>query len=144
MSSGWSSDPSAAAHAGQVTELRAGFWRRFVALLVDSLIVAIPIGILEHLAKSSSYAIGLLISAAYFTYFEGGPTGAGYGKRLLGIRVVDFDTGGPIGYVRGFVRYITRALSALVLYLGYFWMLWDPEKQCWHDKFANDVVVPVS
>jgi hypothetical protein len=22
-------------------------------------------------------------------------------------------------------------------------MLWDKEKQCWHDKAANDVVVPV-
>ena len=22
-------------------------------------------------------------------------------------------------------------------------MLWDKEKQCWHDKMANDVVVPV-
>ena len=28
--------------------------------------------------------------------------------------------------------------------LGYFWMLWDREKQTWHDKFANDVVVPTS
>ena len=23
-------------------------------------------------------------------------------------------------------------------------MLWDREKQCWHDKFANDAVVPTS
>jgi len=22
------------------------------------------------------------------------------------------------------------------------WMLWDREKQCWHDKTANSVVVP--
>ncbi len=39
---------------------------------------------------------------------------------------------------------IGRYLSALVLYLGYFWMLWDHEKQCWHDKLASDVVVPIS
>jgi len=25
-----------------------------------------------------------------------------------------------------------------------YWMLWDREKQTWHDKFANDVVVPES
>jgi hypothetical protein len=23
-------------------------------------------------------------------------------------------------------------------------MLWDKEKQCWHDKVANDVVVPAN
>jgi len=31
-----------------------------------------------------------------------------------------------------------------VIFLGFFWMLWDKEKQCWHDKLASDVVVPVS
>jgi uncharacterized RDD family membrane protein YckC len=55
---------------------------------------------------------------------------------------VDFDTGGPIGYGRAFIRYIGRLVSAIVIYLGYFWMLWDSEKQTWHDKFASDVVVP--
>ena len=33
---------------------------------------------------------------------------------------------------------------SLALLIGYLWMLWDKEKQCWHDKAANDVVVPVS
>ena len=32
-------------------------------------------------------------------------------------------------------------VSAIPLFLGYFWMLWDKEKQCWHDKIASDVVV---
>jgi len=35
-------------------------------------------------------------------------------------------------------------VSWVVFLLGYLWMLWDSEKQCWHDKFAGDVVVPVS
>jgi uncharacterized RDD family membrane protein YckC len=29
-----------------------------------------------------------------------------------------------------------------VFLLGYLWMLWDSEKQTWHDKAANAVVVP--
>ena len=60
------------------------------------------------------------------------------------IRVIDVDTGGPIGYGRAFVRYIGRILSAIVIFLGYLWMLWDRERQCWHDKLAGDYVVPVS
>ena len=52
------------------------------------------------------------------------------GKRLLRIRVIDVGGAGRIGYVRAFVRYIGRAVSAYVLFLGYLWMLWDPERQC--------------
>ena len=37
-----------------------------------------------------------------------------------------------------------RWVSAIACLLGYFWMLWDKEMQTWHDKFATDVVVPVS
>ena len=33
---------------------------------------------------------------------------------------------------------------AIVICLGYLWMLWDPEKQTWHDKMAGSVVVPVA
>ena len=50
--------------------------------------------------------------------------------------------GGPIGYSRALVRFLMRIISGAVFYLGYLWMLWDKEKQCWHDKAANDVVVP--
>ena len=124
--------------------LRAGFGRRLVAALIDGLIVAIPLGLLENAMQETGYVLGLLLATAYFTYFEGGPAGQGYGKRAMGICVVDLDTGGPIGYPRGLIRYVGRGVSAIVFYLGYLWMLWDGERQCWHDKFARDVVVPVS
>jgi len=58
--------------------------------------------------------------------------------------VIDFAGGGSIGYGRAFIRWIGRLISSLILYLGYLWMLWDKENQTWHDKMANDVVVPVS
>ena len=62
----------------------------------------------------------------------------------MGIRVYDFSQGGPIGYGRGVGRHFARILSAIPCYLGYFWMLWDKEKQCWHDKLVTSIVVPVS
>ncbi|HLY47749.1 MAG TPA: RDD family protein [Solirubrobacteraceae bacterium] len=124
------------------TSERAGFWRRLAAALIDGLIVGLVSGIFEALSPRSGYLFGILVAATYFTYFEGGPAGAGFGKRAMRIRVVDLDSGGPIGYGRAFIRYVGRIVSAFVLYLGYLWMLWDRERQCWHDKFANDVVVP--
>lgn len=143
-------DPAAGGASGP----RAGFWQRFGAYLLDAILVgvvtilvAVVIGILFAALKGAAlkgagYAI-VLLGIAYFIYFEGGPTGQTLGKRALGIRVIDFETGGPIGYGRAFIRYIGRILSGIFV-LGYLWMLWDREKQTWHDKFANDVVVPVA
>jgi uncharacterized RDD family membrane protein YckC len=132
------------AGSGRASGPRAGFWRRFAAALIDGIIVLVVLGVLSAIAKGAGYGIGLLLSIAYFVYFEGGETGQTPGKRALGIRVVDFSTGGPIGHGRAFVRWIGRIISSAVVYLGYLWMLWDREKQTWHDKLANDVVVPVS
>ena len=44
----------------------------------------------------------------------------------------------------GLFLFLGRLVSAIVFYIGYLWMLWDKEKQCWHDKFAGDLVVPVT
>jgi uncharacterized RDD family membrane protein YckC len=123
---------------------RAGFWRRFAAVFIDGIIVGIPFYILYAVSRGVGYGLGIIIGAAYFVYFEGGPTGQTFGKQAMGIRVIDFKTGGPIGYGRAFIRYIGRIVSEIPIFLGYFWMLWDKEKQCWHDKFASDVVVPVA
>jgi uncharacterized RDD family membrane protein YckC len=87
--------------------------------------------------------LAFVATVVYFAKLEGGPRGQTVGKRALGIRVVDKYTGGPIGIGRGVGRYFARILSALACYLGYLWMLWDPEKQCWQDKLVNDYVVKV-
>jgi len=123
---------------------RAGFWRRLGAAIIDGLITGIVSGILYVALKTAGYALGLILTITYFTYFEGGLTGQTFGKKAMGIRVIDFSTGGPIGYGRAFIRYIGRIVSGLIIYIGYLWMLWDKEKQTWHDKFAGDVVVPVA
>ena len=90
------------------------------------------------------------LSAQYeaFTWEEGGDNGTvvnlpgrlSYGTVTL-TRAVDAESGGPIGYPRAFVRWVTRLLSAMVFFLGYLWMLVDPERQCWHDKLAGDLVI---
>jgi uncharacterized RDD family membrane protein YckC len=133
-----------AAYSGPASGPRSGFWRRFAAAFIDGLLLSILYWVLlTVLSTGAAYAIYLVGYYAYFTLLEGGPTGQTVGKRALGIRVIDFGAGGPIGYGRGFIRNIAKLLSGLVFGLGYFWMLWDKEKQTWHDKIANTVVVPV-
>ena len=123
---------------------RAGFWRRFLGLIIDSIVLGIVDTILRVvLGNGAGAGLGFLVSIAYFTILIGNARGQTLGQMALGIRVIDFNTGGPIGYGRAFLRWLVSIVSAIVFLLGYLWMLWDKEKQCWHDKAANDVVVPV-
>jgi uncharacterized RDD family membrane protein YckC len=62
----------------------------------------------------------------------------------MNIRVIDANTGGSIGYGRAAIRWLMKIVSGLACLIGYLWMLWDKEKQTWHDKVAGSYVVPTS
>jgi uncharacterized RDD family membrane protein YckC len=124
---------------------RAGFWVRFAAALLDGIILGIVGTILRAITGDAlGSLLSLALDFAYFGYFEGGPSGQSIGKKVLDIRVVRFADGGPLGWGTALLRHLASYLSALVCGLGYFWMLWDPEKMTWHDKLSHTVVVPAS
>jgi uncharacterized RDD family membrane protein YckC len=123
---------------------RAGFGTRLVAAIIDGIVVGVVTIPLQLGLKGAGQALGIILGLAYYAYLEGSPSGQTVGKKAMNIRVLDLAAGAPIGFGRGVLRYIGRIPSALVLALGYLWMLWDPEKQTWHDKIANTVVVPTS
>ena len=135
---------SASGEYGDASGPRAGFWRRFAASFVDGIILGIVSIILAVALKGAGSALSLLVGFLYFTLFVGSKRGQTPGMSALGIRVISFDGSGSIGYGRAFIRWIGGYVSAIPIFLGFFWMLWDKEKQCWHDKLASDVVVPVS
>ncbi len=71
-----------------------------------------------------------------------GRTGQTWGKRIAGVKVVSSDTGQPIGIGRAIGRtFFAGFISSNVCYLGYLWMLWQPQKQTWHDMVVNSVVI---
>jgi uncharacterized RDD family membrane protein YckC len=146
----------------------AGFWRRFGGWLIDVIIVGIfgvparivletgeteidtcpgdPTALCE-VPTDETAGLALLLGLAafvagllYYALLEG-RRGQTVGKMAAGVAVVDMTTGQPIGVGRGIGRYFARILSGLPLLLGYFWMLWDPKKQTWHDKLTRAVVV---
>jgi uncharacterized RDD family membrane protein YckC len=130
---------------GTASGPRAGFWKRFWALFLDNIVCWVMIVILGVVLRhGTGLVLGFILSIGYFIYFEGSQSGATPGKRAMGIRIIDERTGDPIGYGRSVVRLFGRFISGLFLDLGYLWMLWDDEKQCWHDKMSHDVVVPTS
>jgi uncharacterized RDD family membrane protein YckC len=120
---------------------RAGFWIRFGGSFIDGIIVGVVGALLGVALKGPGNVLAIVLGAIYFTYLIGGP-GQTVGMKAVGIRVIDIDGGGSIGFGRAFVRWVGSYISTIFVLLGYFWMLWDKENQCWHDKMASDVVVP--
>ena len=88
------------------------------------------------------YLFGLLVTAGYNVFFWGG-SGSTPGMRLLKLRVVDANSGGPIGTGRAIVRYVGFILAALPCWVGLIWAGFDSRAQGWHDKIASTVVVHI-
>jgi len=64
------------------------------------------------------------------------------GKKVLGLRVVNAQTGSIPGFWRMVVREIFgRFVSGLFFGVGYVWAIFDKNGQAWHDKLAGTVVV---
>ncbi|HSR44433.1 MAG TPA: RDD family protein [Acidimicrobiia bacterium] len=122
---------------------RASFGERFIAAVIDSIVVGLATALLGRMGFLGS-VVGFVAGYGYYVYLEGSPSGQTVGKRAMSIRVVGLQTGYTIGYAGAFIRVIGKIVSAIPCLLGFLWMLWDPEKQTWHDKLAGAVVVPVS
>lgn len=121
-----------------------GFWARFGAVFIDALIIGIPFQILSASinAPAALFITQVIVTLVYVAALEGGPTGQTVGRKAVSLRVVDSESLQPgIGPARAVGRYFAKILSSIPLLLGYFWMLWDPRKQTWHDKLARTVVV---
>lgn len=85
-------------------------------------------------------SLGLLVGYVVWAFrlFSRGTTP---GKNLLGMRVVKED-GTPATFITMLIReWVGKPISALVFSLGFLWILFDREKQGWHDKLVSSYVV---
>jgi len=134
----------------------AGFWRRFAAVFLDSIIlmvVLIPLLVIAAVVGGSMNAesggglfllvwlLLMMISAAYFILMEAGERGATFGKRALKIRVVDLN-GERISVGRSVGRFVGHFLSGVIpFYIGYLMQVFTERRQALHDMVSGTVVV---
>jgi uncharacterized RDD family membrane protein YckC len=136
----------------QRTWVYGGFGVRLVAYLVDLLWIVPLSGLLYWLGYGSEMMdpesptrpftellVNLAAAAIVVAFWV--KRQATPGKMLMGLRIVDASSGGPVPLGRYVVRYLGYILSGLILMLGYLWIIWDPKRQGWHDKLAGTVVV---
>ena len=70
-----------------------------------------------------------------------GTGGQTAGMRILGIYIIRVD-GKPFSLKQAALRHLLGyPISTAAFFLGFLWMLWDPQQQGWHDKLAGTIVV---
>ncbi len=119
----------------------AGFWIRFLALLIDSVIlfgVNVVIGLLIT-NFLSAFVLQLFLGAVYSIAFWVGQ-GATPGKMAVGVKVV-MANGEPIEFGAACLRYIGYWLSGLILGIGYLMIAFSAEKRGLHDNIAGTIVI---
>ena len=114
---------------------RAGFWIRMGALALDALLISIVVALLDDFADSW-WALLLAGYGAVMWKLRGTTIGG----IICGLRVVRLD-GREMDWPTAVVRALGCFLSAVVAFLGFIWIAFDPERQAWHDKIAGTVVV---
>jgi uncharacterized RDD family membrane protein YckC len=116
---------------------------RFLALLIDTVIIGVVAGLLSLLFHNAAGAVGGIVGVltlAYFIVMEA-TQGATLGKKALGLRVVKLD-GSPIGWSESVIRNLLRIIDGLFSYLVGAILIWtSPLRQRLGDRAAKTVVV---
>ena len=135
----------------------AGFWIRFVARMIDAIILGIVSSLISiPLVMSTSifpgrsvglmagafgfaYLLNFVINLAYETYFVSAHGGTP-GKLLLGLRVIRADGSAvPVGLAAG--RYLAEIVSAIILMIGFIMAAFDDQKRALHDRICETRVI---
>jgi hypothetical protein len=113
----------------------APFWPRLGANAIDLLVIFALISLI-HVHR---VILPLWVLYRFGMYVWRSAT---IGELALGLRVQRFDGTLISGdYGTAAVRALSSLLSLMPLGLGFFWTLFDPARETWHDKITNTQVV---
>ena len=129
-----------------------GFWARFWAMMVDTLVLMMVIYPIFYLIYGDAflhkatdltlannlvnYVMPFFAILVFWHYKSATP-----GKMIIKASIVDATTYGKPSTKQFIIRNFGYIVSLIPLGLGYFWAGWDDRKQTWHDKMAHTLVV---
>lgn len=124
------------------TEELADVGERFIALIIDSIILGIVGGVLfgQFQDGPASGLVTFLVGVTYQWYFLTQQNGQTLGKRAMKIRVVKVNDR-PLETADVIVRYVGYYINSIIFGIGWIWALFDGRKQGWHDKLSGTLVV---
>jgi len=147
----------------------AGFGRRLVAFILDTLIFTVIFGIFAYLLSALGInflpdtsgldpedamqamtggvgnLMGLqlgstLLYTLYYAFFESNEKQATPGKMAMGLRVTNMN-GGRLSFLHALGRNAAKIISQLILMIGYIMAAFTSKKQALHDMIAKTFVI---
>jgi uncharacterized RDD family membrane protein YckC len=136
----------------------AGFWRRFAAYLIDSMVITFALTNFASLLSrqlvvsitnaqtlntylaTAIVVMSLLLTWAYYSGMESSPLQATIGKLVVGIYVTDLQ-GQRISFGRATGRWFGKIISGAILLIGYLMAGFTEKKQALHDMMARCLVL---
>lgn len=130
------------------------FFSRFIAFIIDYLIISIPLSILWFvfslpLPPAPRFEIGdllfynspfaFLIGVVYYGVMESGSKQATYGKKAMGLKVTG-ENGEHLSFRKAGARTLNKFFSSILL-VGYFMYFFNKRKQTFHDWITNCIVI---
>lgn len=133
----------------------AGFWVRYGAVAIDSLITTLLfLAILAVLVYLSGLfgaqlmysdarlnTLSLVVSWLYYAGLESGVHNATLGKRLFKLQVLRAEDHTGISFFLATARFGVSLLSLLLFAIGYLMQPFTPKKQALHDLATSTVVI---
>lgn len=124
-----------------------GFWIRFLAYVVDALIIFIGTAVIAFVAAFAGDIGGLLALLVvllgpfvYFAAMQSSARQATFGKALVGLKVTD-TSGARISFPRALGRELAKLISSFALMIGFLLAAFTQRKQALHDMVASTLVV---
>jgi uncharacterized RDD family membrane protein YckC len=127
-----------------------GFWERFVAALIDGIVLTIAQNIVSYgiyqestFSGSLNYGVmgfGMIIGLVYNVYFLSSDKQATLGKQAMGLKVITVE-GERLTPMNAAGRFFSTYLSAIILLIGYIMVAFDDKKQALHDRLAHTYVI---
>jgi len=116
-----------------------GFWIRFVAYVID----AILIGVVFEIVAAVSVSLAVLVYIVALLYFPlcWGLLGQTIGMMPFGLHVVRNADGGKLTWGNVIMRLIGFIIASIPFDLGLIWAAFDSRKRGWHDMIGGTVVV---
>jgi len=130
----------AAGSAVRGTTMYSGFWVRFVAMIIDAVIIAVGSGLISAATLGAGIIVTFIGPWLYEAFMLSSEWQATVGKRAMSIAVTGID-GNRISFARATGRHFAKWISVFTLGIGFIMIAFTAKKQALHDMIAETLVV---
>jgi uncharacterized RDD family membrane protein YckC len=122
-------------------QIYAGFWQRFLAGIIDSIIL-IVIEVILIFIPIIGWILSLFVTWLYFAIQHSSTKQATFGMRALDIKITN-ENHGKIGFWRATGNFYLTVISALVVFIGFLMIAFTSKKQGFHNLISRTLCIKI-